>query len=426
MVNAFFRRFIVLVFFFCLHGTSSVHAQDRLDELEQRLKVLQEDHGEEIDELQAQIDELQEEVDGLESSTPSTWDQVTESFSALNPSITIFGNFIGRLDDKKVFNEEGDRIDDRFLLRETELDFRAAISPFADGVVTVAIESEAPGEFETVVEEGYLVLKKIPGLEKTPLGLTVTAGRFRSVFGRVNRLHTHDLPWTTRPPSLQTFLGEEGFVREGVSGDMFLPTPGDDNSLKFTLQVVNGGGLPVADQNRSNDLAFVGRLGWFFDLSSEQTLEIGASTYQGKYDQEGSLDTRLWGLDFNYQWRPQGGGSGRSHLFGGELYYASIDQAGGSPRSHPFGGFVWAQVQLNSNLYLGGRADYTETLLDDQIEQQNYAIYLSHYTTEFLRLRVGYERGIGDIKALDNLDSFFVEANFVFGSHPVHPYWANL
>ena len=53
--------------------------------------------------------------------------------------------------------------------------------------------------------------------------------------------------------------------------------------------------------------------------------------------------------------------------------------------------------------------------------------YVSFYTTEFLRFRIGYEHrerpstngGDGD------LDTFFFQLTFVFGSHPVEPFWFN-
>src|SRR5688572_6579466 len=63
-----------------------------------------------------------------------------------NPTITVFHDMLWRLDNKHVREiEDGEVInkDDKFLLRETEVDFRAAIDPYADGVLIVALEQEA-------------------------------------------------------------------------------------------------------------------------------------------------------------------------------------------------------------------------------------------------------------------------------------------
>ena len=48
-----------------------------------------------------------------------------------------------------------------------------------------------------------------------------------------------------------------------------------------------------------------------------------------------------------------------------------------------------------------------------------------HDTSEFLRFRLGYEHTDSDIATLDGLDSFFLELAFVFGAHPIDPYWVN-
>src|SRR5688572_17988947 len=74
-----------------------------------------------------------------------------------NPAITVFSDILWRLDNKDVVEIEDDGTeihkDDKFLLRETEIDFRAAIDPFADGVFILALEQEIPGEFEVRSEE---------------------------------------------------------------------------------------------------------------------------------------------------------------------------------------------------------------------------------------------------------------------------------
>ena len=94
-----------------------------------------------------------------------------------NPTITVFADVLWRLDNKAVVEEEdGDVIakDDKFLLREIELDFRAAIDPYADGVLILAAHEEVPGEHEIDIEEGYVRIKSLPfGFwEEPPLGLS--------------------------------------------------------------------------------------------------------------------------------------------------------------------------------------------------------------------------------------------------------------
>ena len=51
-----------------------------------------------------------------------------------NPAVTVIGNGLYRYDDQTVLADDA-RIDRQFNLREVEIDLRAAIDPFADGVV---------------------------------------------------------------------------------------------------------------------------------------------------------------------------------------------------------------------------------------------------------------------------------------------------
>jgi hypothetical protein len=424
-------------------------SDELLRALEERIEAMERKHEEEMRALRTEIERLRDAnaatttvVEGQTSGPAGDSGQATEESSmppsevagggssgsslmnALNPAITVFGNFTGRIDTDTVTNDEGDNVDDRFNLREVGIDFRAAIDPWADGTVVVALESESPGEYEVTVEEGYATLKALPGLESVPLGLRLSAGRFRPEFGRMNQIHTHDLPQTTRPRSLKTFLGEEGFVENGIKAEAYIPTPGESNSLAASLAVLNGGSIAVGEDNDGEDMAYLGHLEWFWDLGRGHDLEIGSSIYSGKADEAGDLDTRLYGGDVTYSWKPYRQGRFRSFLLGAELYVADNEEVGGGD-SNPLGYYVWSQYQLDRNNYLGVRYDFTEQLDDEDAETDSYAAFWTHYTTEFLRLRVGYEYSESDVPELDELGTAWFELNFVFGSHPVEPYWVN-
>jgi hypothetical protein len=414
----------------------------RLEALEQKVETLERRHKEELEALREQIELLKRSANEtsaanaapIPSPTPAgepargevstTVESPAALANAFNPRVTVFGNFVGRADSDTVRNEDGDAVDNRFNLREVEVDFRAAIDPWADGVLIIALESEVPGEFDVGVEEGYATLKKLPILDSAPMGLKLTAGRFRPEFGRLNKVHTHELPWTTRPRSYQTFLGEEGYIESGLNAEVFIPTPGDNNALAAAAAVLNGGNLPVGEENRGEDLAYLGHLKWFWDLAPGHDFEIGSSVYSGNFDAGGDLDSRLYGLDLTYKWKPYKQGEWRSFILGGELFIADIDEADGGSAT-PLGYYLWSQYQLDRNAYFGVRYDFTEELDDDSLETDTYAAFLTYYTTEFLRLRLGYEHTKSDVAEMDGLDTGWLELNFVFGSHPVEPYWVN-
>ena len=204
--------------------------EQRLQDLEGEVERLREEKKEtSLDELRrraAEFSEQKEEatLDGAARLT-GPGSIISSSLNAFNPRITVFSDFLGRLDGRRVNNDDGVDITDRFALREVEVDFRADIDPYAKGLLILAAEEESPNEFEFTVEEAYLDLHTIPGLEDVSHNLRFKGGRFRTEFGIVNLLHTHDLPWTTRPLLLTEFLGEEGDVQNGIGVEYLVHNP---------------------------------------------------------------------------------------------------------------------------------------------------------------------------------------------------------
>jgi hypothetical protein len=252
-----------------------------LEELQRQLLELKRSSALDLADLRDQIEALEEEVAAARARAQTPAQQ---SASVFNPGLTVFGNFLARADDRPAFADDdagAERVDDRFLLREVELDFRAPIDPWADGVVIAAFGAEVPGEYEATVEEGYVTLKRLPFLDSAPAGLKLKIGRFRPSFGRFNAIHLHDLPHVSYPRAVRTFLGPEGFTADGISGQLFLPSPSDDDVLDLTLAVLDGGNVAVAPSADASDIATLGRVKWFRDLVPGHDLEVGLSGWSG-------------------------------------------------------------------------------------------------------------------------------------------------
>lgn len=384
-------------------------------DLAARLEALERRQADELADLRFEVESLAGELDAARRAAAAP---AAQRSNLLNPQITVFGNFLARSDDRAVWLEDDpseERVDNTLSLREVEVDFRAAIDPWADGVLILSSEAELPGEYETGVEEGYVVLKKLPLLDSAPGGLKLKAGRFRPEFGRFNRIHLHDLPFVDYPRSLAAFLGEEGYVESGLSGQFFLPSPGDASTLQATLQVLGGGDAPPPGAG-GTDLAGLTHVEWFSELSDAHSLDLGLSAW---VDDD---DRRLYGLDATYKWKPHVGGQWRSFLLGGEVFASDSD----SPAlDDAVGFFLWTQYQFSRSTYLGLRYDRSEELTDASLATDTLSTYLTYYTTEFLRFRLGLQHSESDVPELDDRDAAFFELNFVFGSHPVEPYWVN-
>ncbi len=360
--------------------------------------------------------------------------------NVFNPTITVFANGLYRYDDRIIESEDGDRLDRHFNVREVEVDFRAAIDPFADGVLIVAYASEVPGEFEATVEEAYAQLKRLPLpiFDEPPLGLKLKAGRFRTETGRSNRLHTHDLPQLTRPLVVEEFLGAEGYVGNGLSAQIFLPTPFDESSVvELTAQVLSGGGVSVAPGPAQSPAA-VGNLRWFRALGSAHQLDVSLIFHYGQSGPAQRLYATTYSADGLYRWKPLRRGEQRSFLLGGQVFYAErafraeldtdgdgVPDAAQRRDTAPLGYFAFSQIQLSRSSYFGVRWDDTATLTDDEVRRRAASGYLTWYASEFLRFRFGYERRLSDLAPEDGRHSGFAELNLVFGAHPPEPFWVN-
>ena len=356
------------------------------------------------------------------------------SLNALNPQITAFLNGAMRVDDRQVLTPGGVSIDDRPFLRTAEFDFRAAVDPYADAVAILSLEDEAGTGFGADVEEGYVVVKRLPVLESAPLGLKLKLGRFRAPIGSGNRIHMHDLPWTTRPLPIARLLGtengeffESGFNPVGAEAEVILPTIVEGAVMELTGDVVDGGGIAIADGQHDHP-GYIGHYNLFFTLADTHDVNLGLSGYY----QGGEHRAGLWAVDALYKWKPLAAGEFTSVVIGGELFGAdrgfAAPSGAGPPievRTTPMAWYGFAQVQLSWHTYLGGRYDYAQDIADAHLATQLVAGYLSYYTSEFLRFRAGYEHRWSDIPAQDGVNSFIAEVNIVFGSHPTEPYWVN-
>lgn len=410
----------------------------RLEALKTQLEQIKTEYDKRIQDLEAQVQQLQSQMlqataesQLLAPSSQQVDSKPVQSIpSALNPAIAVIGNFVGRADSQKIFEEGGARIDNKFNLREAELDLRVPIDPYADGVLITSFESTAPGSYRAEVEEGYAVIKKLPFFDTLPLGLKLKVGRFRPAFGQLNALHDHDLPQTFRPLPTEEFLGTEGFIQNGISGNFFLPTPWDAaSSLDATVEVLNGGDIAVSPQSTART-SYLGHLRWFRTLKDAHNLQLGWSTYFHPEGNQVSSAT-LHGLDFTYRWKPLRQGEWKSYLLGVEWMLSPRATAAQANNGTLPGGrkskgyFAFGQMQFDRRTYAGARWDQTDSVLNPALRRRSLTPYLSYYFSEFLRFRLNYEHRWSDLISENGRNSVFMELNFVFGAHPAEPFWVS-
>jgi hypothetical protein len=189
-------------------GETETPAMEAILEEMRRMSERVETLEEEREADRSRIRELEESLARLESSgaAGTRTDAADAGWSSgpvtalgqgnlYNPEISVFGDLGGSLS-----TDSEDKRFNRFNLREFELDFRAAVTPWVDGVLVLAVGEEIEqedGEAEIHthfgIEEGFL------NFHTLPYDLALKAGRFRSAFGRNNRRCRGPWPW--RPSS---------------------------------------------------------------------------------------------------------------------------------------------------------------------------------------------------------------------------------
>jgi hypothetical protein len=192
----------------------------------------------------------------------------------------------------------------------------------------------------------------------------------------------------------------------------------------MNLDVVRSGELGLSLGHTGTQPAYIGHLTLSKDWSNEHLLLLGASGYL----EQGSAPTHLLAADVTYRWAPSEQRESRSIVCGGEVFsgkHTFRDSTSTEVSNSPYGWFGYLQYQTSYWVYLGTRYDWIREPANDQLITRSVSAYLSYYTTEFLRFRLGYEHRMSDVPERDNVNSALFDVNFVFGSHPTEPYWVN-
>jgi len=406
-------------------------------DLEARVAALE--AGGETDPLEAQLLRLIGDEEDVEP-------QRTVFPNALNPRIAVYMDAVaegGNAEEK--LGEDGDR----FSLRETEVDFRLPVAPFAEGVLITTFEDMGSGEFETTIEEGYANIA-VGGLTGWDTAAQAKLGRFRVPFGHDNKLHTHDLVNVDRPFPVMNLLGEEGLIGDGLELTMPIAHTESDEGLgrTTTLQVamVNGemftseegllGGLAdgAGVALDSDAPVVVARATQYMELDRRSDLEVGASYIDRvgstavTTDMGTKVRPRVYGLDVTWRQRAEENLVG-SWLVMGEAIQTEFGYGRATAPGFPSGtdtqrGYsVTAQRQMSQTLYGGLRVGRTDVLGTD-VEAKDISPYVSWYPTEFFRIRLQGQHIETDPGR--NANRVFLQATWNFGSHNPHPYWTNL
>ena len=345
----------------------------------------------------------------------------------LNPDISVIGDFVG------AAGNPGGRYTPSLEMHESEVGFQEVIDPYARADFFLTF-----GEKGVDLEEGFLTFTALPA------GLQIKVGKMRSMFGKVNTLHNHVLPWVDRPLVTQNLLaGEEGLNDAGVSLSRILPAP-KDIFLEGTAQVYRGDSEGVFQASKRSDLSTVEHLRAYKDLSESTNLDLGGSFARGRSPFANAWN-QIFGVDATLRWKPLRRSIYRSFVGRSEMVWARTRVTpgltaplGSSPLVTPFGYYVSGDYQLGRRWFLGARFDRSErgTCLPTFPETTNPcdaslpgaglvrdtggSLLLTYWPSEFSQIRGQLRRT--QYGAGQTTNEILFQLLFSMGAHGAHPF----
>ena len=364
----------------------------------------------------------------------------------LNPDISVIGDFLGSAGRNSV------RPVPVLEMHESEVGLQAIIDPYARGDFFLTFGEQGVG-----LEEGYITFTSLPA------GLVAKAGKFRSVFGKVNTLHNHVLPWTDRPMVTDNLVGgEDGINDAGASLTRAFAGP-RNLFLEATGQVFRGDSDGLFMASRKSDLAVVGHLRAYKDLNESTNLDIGGSYARGHnapplpgnslpvlgnslpggvvfrvptvaercgdfaggtpcaapiFDYGSAFLTNLYGIDATLRWKPLRRAIYHSFTARSEFVWSNREQMIGA--QHAFGFYTSGEYRLNRRWTVGGRYDRTGRADNAALTDSGASALLTYWPSEFSQIRWQYRFA----RYAEKTDANELRLQFLFslGAHGAHPF----
>src|ERR1700730_13443286 len=329
---------------------------------------------------------------------------------ALNPDISVIGDFIGATGPGTVPALAQQQPVPSLQMHESELGVQAIIDPYARGDFFLSF-----GEQGVNLEEGYITLTALPA------GLVAKVGKFRGAFGKVNTLHNHVLPWIDRPlVSNHLVAGEDGIDDAGVSMQRILPAP-KGIFMELTGQVFRGDSgdeqHPLYRAYSNSDVSTIAHLRTYKDITESTNIDLGASYSRGYSTAGPNFLTHLYGIDATMRWKPLRRSIYHSFVGRGELIWSQRQQLPAEQRA--FGFYASGDYQLARRWFVGGRYDRSGEAENANLTDKGFSAVLTFWPSEFSQIRGQYE-----FTRYGNLDvhQLFMQVQFSLGAHGAHPF----
>ena len=341
----------------------------------------------------------------LQPSAPPSYGGNAAAAKALNPDISIIGDFIG------IAGKNSIRPGPSLEMHESEIGMSAIIDPYARGDFFLSF-----GESGVNLEEGFITLTSLPA------GFVVKAGKMRSAFGKMNTMHNHVLPFVDRPLVTENLVGgEDGIDDAGFSINRILPSP-KGIFLDITGQVFRGDSgsdaLPVFRSSKRGDVSTVAHLRAYKDLTESTNLDIGASYARGHNELGNDLLTHLYGVDATLRWKPLRRSVYHSFVARSEMIWSQRQQLPSTQRA--FGFYTSGEYQFARRWFLGGRYDWADRARLASQTDKGGSIIVTYWPSEFSQIRGQYR--LTDFAENVKTNELLFQILFSLGAHGAHPF----
>jgi hypothetical protein len=270
-------------------------------------------------------------------------------------------------------------------------------------------------------------------------------GQYFTEFGRINPTHPHTWDFADQPLVAGRMFGPDGLRSAGVRLSWLMPVP-FYSELFFDVQNGHGEtltsfgsvpgeiafGRPIVDQpvRAPNDLLYVPRYAASFDPSDTQTLLLGASAAYGPNGTGDGGETRIYGADAFWKWKPARADRGfpfvKVQAEAMTRHYRASAPTLFEDVFHDHGAYAQVVWGFKPGWTVGGRydrvgGDVGDDPFDPGFESRDRAsAALTWFPTEFSKIRFQYNRDRRSVSK--DAHSVWLQFEFLLGAHAAHKF----
>ena len=333
-----------------------------------------------------------------------------------------------------------------FSVPNAELVLDGAVDPYFSGFTSIVYKLDGDGETGVELEEMYFLTTSLPG------NLQLRGGQYFVEFGRQNTQHPHAWAFADQPLVLNRMFGGEGLRGQGARLSWLLPTSwyteamvGVFNSAGGTTSSfrseesseLHGGAAADVEVRDAGDLLWVPRLSTSLELTGTQTIVVGGSAALGPNNSGEDADTRIWGADLYWKWKPAAARQGFPFVsFQSEAMWRRYDAAARESAEDAdvvfpeevlrdrgfYAQLLWGIKPLLVAGLRGEAASGDDSVFDSPVRTDRWRVSpdLTWYPTEFSKVRIQYNY---DHRAGLGVDhSLWMQLEFLLGAHAAHKF----